>query len=178
MQGPADLIPGEAERGSVHETGHIVVALSLGVRVEKISRIEGAELPDVLRLRGFDSSVAVDFSKEIHALEPRRQFLIAFGGMAGETLKFGFYNETSAAHDFEILKPNVFNDAEIRGLIDIAQLMIVPNLAVFNFVSKRLAEWLNNPSAAPLLGDEFNQRFLAQGTRVEVSEHLDRVLPL
>jgi len=27
------------------------------------------------------------------------------------------------------------------------------------------------------LGDKFNQRFLEKGTKVEISEHLDRVLP-
>ena len=176
-QTPLNLITGEAERGAVHEAGHIVVGLSLGVTIEKVSRVEGAELPSVLRDIGFESSVATDFSNSIHQIEPRRQFLIAVGGMAAETHRFGFYNKLGCAHDIEALKPNIFTEAELKGLIEIAQLMLLPNLAIFNYVKEELYHWLNVPGTAAVLGDEFNQRFLEKGTKVDITEHLDRVLP-
>lgn len=99
-----NLRTGEAERGAVHEAGHVVVGLSLGVTVEKVSRVEGNDLPEVLREIGFESSTATDFCKSIRKIEPRRQFLIAVGGMAAETLKFGFYDKKGCAHDIDAMK--------------------------------------------------------------------------
>src|ERR1700688_1397470 len=176
-QMPLNLHTGEAERGAVHEAGHIVVGLSLGVTVEKVSRVEGNDLPDVLREIGFESSAATDFSKSIHEIEPRRQFLIAVGGMAAETLTFGFYEEKGVAHDIEALKPNILREPELKGLIEIAQLILLQNISVFNYVKEQLFQWLNNSGAAPVAGNKFNQRFLENGVKVEISEHLDRVLP-
>lgn len=142
-----------------------------------VSRIEGTELPDVLRREGFDSSVATHFSKSIHEIEPRRQFLIAVGGMAAETLVFGFYDKKGVAHDIEALKPNILSEPELKGLIEIAQLILLQNISVFNCVKEQLFQWLNDSGAAPVSGNKFNQRFLEEGTKVDISEHLDRVLP-
>jgi hypothetical protein len=158
-QTPLNLHTGEAERGAVHEAGHIVVGLSLGVTVEKVSRVEGNDLPEVLREIGFESSAATDFSKSIHEIEPRRQFLIAVGGMAAETLKFGFYDKKGCAHDIDAMKPNILTEDEVKGLIEIAQLMLLPNLSIFNYVKEELYQWSNISGAAPVLGDKFNQRF-------------------
>lgn len=55
--------------------------------------------------------------------------------------------------------------------------MLLANLTIFNYVQEELYQWLNTSSAAPVLGDKFNQRFLEKGTKVEITEHLDRVLP-
>jgi hypothetical protein len=172
------LIPGESERGAAHEAGHMIVALALGVLVIKVSRDSGANIPTVLREQGFDAAVGVDYSDEIHKLEPRRQFVAAFGGMAGETLSFGFYNKQSAAHDFEAIKPNVLSDKQVQGLVDIGQSMILANLGIFNYVKVQLRVWLDNPNAAPLLGDTFNQRFLQRGKQVDISEQLNTLLPV
>jgi hypothetical protein len=76
------------------------------------------------------------------------------------------------------LKPNILSEPELKGLIEIAQLMLLPNISVFEYVKEHLFQWLNNSGTAPLLGNKFNQRFLEKGTKVEISEHLDRVLPL
>jgi hypothetical protein len=51
LQIPMNLRQGEAERGAAHEAGHIVVALSLGVTLDKVSRVESAQLPDILQRR-------------------------------------------------------------------------------------------------------------------------------
>jgi hypothetical protein len=171
-----DLQYGEAERVSAHEAGHIVVALSLGVAVDKVRKVEGAELPKILRLEGFDSSVATDFSESVHGIEPRRQFLITVGGMAAETLLLGSYHKGGAAHDLDSLRPNVLNETQIKGLVEVAQLMLLPNLFVLRYVREQLFRWLNNSSAAPLSGDPFNRRFFEKGCKVQIAEHLDRVL--
>jgi hypothetical protein len=177
MQPSNDLRPGEAERGAVHEAGHAIIGLSFGIPIDLIERLEGAELPAVIAREGFDSSAAVNFSKEILALEPRRQFLVAMGGIAAETLQFGSYLPQSAAHDFECLKPNVLTDVEIKGLVEIAQLMILPNLTVFNFIKEELFQWLNS-SEAKLSGQRFNQRFAEHGKSLDITERLDKLLPL
>jgi hypothetical protein len=114
LQIPMNLRQGEAERGAAHEAGHIVVALSLGVTLDKVSRVESAQLPDILQREGFDSSVATDYTDSLHEIEPRRQFLIAVGGMAGENLVLGVYNRKGAAHDIESLKPNILSEAGTR----------------------------------------------------------------
>lgn len=145
---------------------------------EKVSRVEGNDLPEVLREIGFESSAATDFSKSSREIEPRRQFLVAVGCMAAETLKFGFYDKKGCAHDIDAMKPNILTGDEIKGLIEIAQLMLLPNLSIFNYVKEQLCQWLNISGAAPVLGDKFNQRFLEKGTKVEITQHLDRVLPL
>lgn len=171
------LIPGESERGAAHEAGHMVVALALGVRVIRVSRDNGANVPTILREQGFDAAVGVDYSSEIHKLETRRQFVVTFGGMAGETLSFGFYSKQSAAHDLEAIKPNFLSEKQVQVLVDIGQSMIRTNLGVFNYVKEQLRVWLNNPNAAPLLGDAFNQRFLERGKQVDISEQLNTLLP-
>jgi hypothetical protein len=178
MNGLARLRPGEAERGAVHEAGHAIIGLSLGVPVERIERIEGKELSAAIAKEGFDSSAAVVFSeKELRALEPRRQFLILMGGISAETAKFGSYLPQSAAQDFEDLKPNVLTGAEINGLVEIAQSMILPNLGVFHFIKEALFEWLNN--SEPLLsGQRFNEKFAQRGKSIDVTERLDKLLPL
>jgi len=47
-----DLRHGEAERGAVHESGSHRCCFVVGVTVDRVSRIEGAELPDILRTEG------------------------------------------------------------------------------------------------------------------------------
>jgi hypothetical protein len=97
--------------------------------------------------------------------------------MAAETLKFGFYDKKGCAHDIDAMKPNILTEDEVKGLIEIAQLMLLPNLSIFNYVKEELYQWSNISGAAPVLGDKFNQRFLEKGTKVEITEHLDRALP-
>lgn len=178
MQINSDLLQGEAERASAHEAGHIVVGMSLGGTIDRISRIEGIDVPGVLQAGGFDSAAAVDFTPGTRSkLEPRKQFLVALGGIAAETIVFGFYRNESAAQDFDSLKPNVLTHTQVKDLVEVAQLTLRQNLSVFNYVREQLREWLNNANAGPIPGEKLNQRFLQKGVIVDVKEHLDRVLP-
>jgi hypothetical protein len=136
------------ERTSIHEAGHIVVGLALDVSVDKVLWIDGTDSPELLRAHGFKSAACVDFNKpSMQALEPRRQFLIAMGGMASETLKLGDYDRGGAAEDLNSLKPNVLTDEQIQGLVGIGQLLLTPNLSILNRISEQLFQWLNAPTS-------------------------------
>ena len=123
--------------------------------------------------------MAVQFSAVVHKLEPRRQFLIAIGGIAAEELIFQKHDELAAAGDFDCLKPNILTDPEISGLIAIAQKLLTANLSFFHRLRGSIRKRLETSSDQILLqGAGINANFKKKGNRLDVSAELDALLPL
>jgi len=63
-----DLRVGEAHRGSVHESGHILVALSLGVAIDRMIKVELDDMPASLIAAGCGAAIATDFVGVHHTI--------------------------------------------------------------------------------------------------------------
>jgi ATP-dependent Zn protease len=180
MSEQTEWIPVESdyERVATHEAGHAVVGLSLGTKVDYIERLATGNVPEVLQAEDFHAGLAVNFTTTVRKLEPRLQFLIAFGGMAAETLIFGKYHKGGAASDLENLKPNILSEVEIAGLIEIAQKILNQNLKFFHHLRKHLTKRLRSQDLILAKGAGLNARFKKDGTKVDVSVDVESLLLL
>ena len=172
-------VAADFERVATHEAGHAVVALSLGVAIEYIERLSAAGVPEVLTARDFHAGAAVKHVMgPFLRLNPRQQFLIAFGGMAAEALVFGKYNHNAAAADFEALKPNVVTEAESAKLVELAQIPLKNNLGFFHKLRAKITKRLAASSGTILLqGAAINAGFKKSGIRTDLLDELFRILP-
>ena len=177
----SDWVPVAAdfERVATHESGHAVVALSLGVAIEYIERLSEDGMPEVLTARDFHAGAAVKHVIETFVkLNPRQQFLIAFGGMAAETLVFGKYDPDAAAADFDALKPNVLTAAQSAGLVELAQIPLKNNLEFFHKLRAKVTKRLSASTDTILLqGAAINANFKKSGSRTDLLDELFRLLP-
>jgi hypothetical protein len=172
-------VAGDFERVATHEAGHTVAGLALGVAVAFIEFLTPENVPQALRDRDFHGGLAVQFSPVVRKLEPRRQFLIALGGIAAEQLVFQKHDELAASADFDCLKPNVLAEPEVTGLIVIAQRLLTANLNFFHRLRESLRKRLESSSDRILLqGAGINVNFRKTGNRPDVSADLDALLPL
>jgi hypothetical protein len=172
-------VASDFDRVAAHEAGHTVTGLSLGIAVEFIELLTPENVPQALRDRAFHGGLAVQFSTAILRLEPRRQFLVAVGGIAAEELIFQKHDELAAAADFECLKPNVLTQAEIAGLIAIAQKLLSSNLEFFNRLRLSIRQRLETSQDRILLqGAGINVNFTKRGVQLDVSADLDAQLPV
>jgi len=176
-----DWVPVAAdfERAATHESGHAVVALSLGVAIERVERLSADDLPEVLTSRDFHAGAAVKHVMGAFVkLNPRQQFLILFGGMAAETLVFGKYDPDAAAADFDALKPNVLTEAQSAGLVELAQIPLKNNFEFFHKLRAKVTKRLATSSDTTLLqGAAINAKFKKSGSRTDLLDELFRLLP-
>jgi hypothetical protein len=174
-----EWIPVQAdfERVASHEAGHAVVGLSMGVSVEYIEMLQDDGVPAPLKGQGFHAGVAVQFTTTIKSLEPRMQYTIAVGGMAGERLVLGSYNSPAAAFDIDALKAVGRTDGEIEGLTEIAQKILSANFPFFHRLRSSLRQRLSSSDRILLQGAALNVRFKKSGTKVDISADLERLLP-
>lgn len=177
---PYVLVPlaGEHERVAAHEAGHATVGLSLGTKVDCIERLGDDDIPDVLQAKSFEAGLAVKFTSTVSKLEPRLQFLIAMGGMAGETVVYGKYIADAAASDLDNLKPNILSETEIAGLVKIGLNILNGNEDFFRYLREHLTKRLDSSDRILVVGASANARFNKVGKKIDVIADLDKLLPL
>jgi hypothetical protein len=169
-------IKADFERVGAHEAGHAVVGLSVGAKLLCIEYLTSG-LPNSLQGSGFEAAIATRFTPSIHKLEPRLQYVQVAGGMAGETLILGKYEPLGAADDVHNLKAVGLTDAQISGLVAIAQTVLKENSRLFERLRKSVANRLNSLDAILLEGAAINARFKKVGIKVDVWADILQVLP-